>query len=415
MKYLGYAAAILIGLILFEGLSQALFYTRHGELLARHDRAESLQSANRLDSMEKRVGLPGLRLHPLLGWVSTNSSPGFNAAGFRDSHEYPYAAKPNEFIVGVFGGSVAANFWSYNLAFRKFQIALKALRPELADQTIVLLNFAKEAYRQPQQIAAFNYFTLQGQKFDLVININGYNELTSAWFNLKSGTDIALPSVNLMMEFARLTTADAISASTASRLLAKQLNERAYQQSLASLWLLTLATSKALPLLTMDSTNNAADSFSYIQDENLLFIPTGHVQQDKEVIAEAYTQYQIQSSVLMAAAVQATGASYLEILQPNQYVSTNRKFSESEREIAIFEPTPYDGVIDTAYRALRERSKQPPLSNHFVDASFVLDDIEEHAYADNCCHLTIRGRELLSRDIAKHAAQLLATGSIKAQ
>lgn len=415
MKYIGYFASVLVALLLFEALSQALFYSRHGTILSRYDRTQTLQDANRLDTMEARTGLPGLRLHPLLGWVSAQQTAGFNSSGFRDPHDFPYTAKQNEFVVGVFGGSVAANFWSYNTAFRTFQNTLKARYTELADKEIVVLNFAKEAYRQPQQIAAFNYFTLQGQNFDLVININGYNELTSAWFNLTSGTDIAMPSVNLIMEFARLTTADTLSASTAARLLAKNLNERAYQATFATSWLVMLGASKALPLLAPEPSESATGDFQYSQDENLLFVPAGTVERETAAIVAAYVSYQTKASELMAAAVHATGAKYLDILQPNQYVSTHRKFSESEREIAIFEPIPYDGSIDAAYRLLRDKIGNSSLSNYSVDASYTLDSLEEHAYADNCCHMTLKGRETLSIAIAEYSAKLLATGSANPQ
>ena len=42
----------------------------------------------------------------------------------------------------------------------------------------MILNFAADAVKQPQQLIYLNYFLGLGQKFDLVINIDGFNDVT---------------------------------------------------------------------------------------------------------------------------------------------------------------------------------------------------------------------------------------------
>jgi hypothetical protein len=49
--------------------------------------------------------------------------------------------------------------------------------PALADKEIVLLNFGSGGFRQPQQLLILTYFFLIGQRLDLVINLDGFNEV----------------------------------------------------------------------------------------------------------------------------------------------------------------------------------------------------------------------------------------------
>ena len=82
MRLLGYLFAFLVALAAFEVLSQALFFGREGVLISSYDASQRAQAENRLNSFDRRVGLPGLRLHPLFAWASAPQTPGYNNQGF---------------------------------------------------------------------------------------------------------------------------------------------------------------------------------------------------------------------------------------------------------------------------------------------------------------------------------------------
>ncbi|MBO6783699.1 MAG: hypothetical protein JJ899_10580 [Alphaproteobacteria bacterium] len=394
-----------VALVAFEIMAQALFLGREGVLLSQYEPGGRAQAENRLDTFDRRVGLPGIRLHPLFGWANSPGTPGYNRQGFLSDVGFPLAASEDDFVVGVFGGSVASNFWSHNSAHGVFQTALRDAVGDLEGRRIVLLNFAKEAYRQPQQLAVLNYFAVSGQRFDLVLNIEGYNEITGGWANSINGVDMAMPVASLLFEFAQLTGADGLGAASANALTVRNLQARATEQTLASAWIALLGLSKIVELA--GSTGPTAAENTYDSSSNLLFIGQSDVTNDRGKYLDLFVEYWRRATVLTASAAETTGASYVQVLQPNQYVATSRVFGAEEREIAFTDRNAYDGLINDAYKRLRQEVTRLPLGVTVVDASASLDDIPDIVYADNCCHLNDRGRDALARFVAESVAEQL--------
>ena len=140
------------------------------------------------------------RLHPFFGFIEKpgpDFRPGFkiNNYGFMSPYDYPFKkTKPNQFIVGVFGGSVAANYGIFEVQNKVLSRYLKQL-PGLKDKEFVILSFATGGYKQPQQLLILNYFLALGQELDFVVNIDGFNEVALSNLNNKNKLDLAMPSV----------------------------------------------------------------------------------------------------------------------------------------------------------------------------------------------------------------------------
>ncbi len=141
------------------------------------------------------VGHVNVRPHPYFGYTyADKGQEGINYAGFAEKHNFPYQAKGNEFVVGIFGGSVAKHF--YFSGGERLKELLKTQSP-LRDKKIVLLNFAVSAYKQPQQ---FNVATHYLDSIDLAINIDGYNEIVprikhkTSTYTPETATDFILPN-----------------------------------------------------------------------------------------------------------------------------------------------------------------------------------------------------------------------------
>ena len=56
------------------------------------------------------------------------------------------------------------------------------------------LCLSHEGYKQPQQLLVPTYFLSIGQVFDLVVNIDGFNEVALSSVNHQRGLDISMPS-----------------------------------------------------------------------------------------------------------------------------------------------------------------------------------------------------------------------------
>ena len=70
-----------------------------------------------------------------------------------------------------------------------------AAAPAFRGREIVPLCFAHEGYKQPQQLLVLSYFLSIGQELDLVVNIDGFNEVALSRLNDARGSDISMPSV----------------------------------------------------------------------------------------------------------------------------------------------------------------------------------------------------------------------------
>ncbi len=77
-------------------------------------------------------------------------------------------------MVAVLGGSVASYF-AVN-GTRRLEADL-AGSPRFADQHFVFVNLALGGYKEPQQLMTMAYLMTLGAQFDLVLNIDGFNEV----------------------------------------------------------------------------------------------------------------------------------------------------------------------------------------------------------------------------------------------
>jgi hypothetical protein len=154
------------------------------------------------------------QLHPYFGFIDkvgldhrppyAQTSHLANNFGFGSTYPYPFRKRnANQFVVGVFGGSVAANYAFFELEVPTLATALKQL-PELAGKEVLILPFAIGGYKQPQQLIVLNYFLSIGQDLDLAINIDGFNEVALGYLNYQHRTEISMPSDFILLPMVNL-------------------------------------------------------------------------------------------------------------------------------------------------------------------------------------------------------------------
>jgi hypothetical protein len=124
-----------------------------------------------------------------------------NNFGFVSPYNFPIERGNNEFIIGIFGGSVSVWFCQVGV-----QHLLDDLRQHefFKARTLVPLCMAHEGYKQPQQALILAYFLSIGQPFDLVINIDGLNEVALSPINNQLRLDISMPSASHLIPLINL-------------------------------------------------------------------------------------------------------------------------------------------------------------------------------------------------------------------
>ena len=327
-----------------------------------------------------------------------------NNFGFASPYDFPYAKKdPREFVVGIFGGSVAA--WFCQLGAPRLLDQL-AKRPAFRGRTLVPLCLSHEGYKQPQQALLLTYFLLRGQRFDLVINIDGLNEVALAGLNDERGVDVSMPSV-MHLDGLRDLIDGATLTSEKVRSLAAIDAHRQRMNSVAS-WLSRTRFASIFVVLERyyrieearyqaERVRFAALPSAGAAGQSALFITPSIARGEKPLFDEIADLW-LRGSIAMHDALAAQGLPYVHVLQPNQYVG-NRRFGAEEARIALNPESPFKRGAEHGYPRLTAALRALPAPANgwqIVDATHAFDTEPAPVYVDDCCHYTARGNEILA-------------------
>ena len=329
-----------------------------------------------------------------------------NNFGFVAPVDYPFRkTTPNQFTIGLFGGSVGV--WFCQLGAPRLVEQLKR-SPAFSGKDVVPLCFSHEGYKQPQEALVLAYFLTLGQSFDLVVNIDGFNDVALASLNNDRGLDISMPSVQHLdalinaMNPSALTPDKLETLAAIFRLRRRMLDLQGtiarnrsaavhvvldlYYERLGDQYVRALGRFSTLP---SNPTDNA-----FVQSAS----PTR--ERDRETMFTDIATTWAQSSVVMHELLTARNVPYYHFLQPNQYFGA-RRFTEAERTTALNDASPYKRSVEAGYpslvaegAALRQRGVR------FVDATRALDGEASPAYMDDCCHYTLAGNLTLADFVA---------------
>ena len=194
---------VIVFCVLAELLALFVFYNETGRLFYTYRKpyepiVETQQGRLTGDGLHPyfgpthRQGYPFDIPEPLREGESTPARVPTNNFGFASSRDYPFVkSSSNQVVLGMFGGSVGA--WFCHVGSHRLLEDLKA-NEYFKSREIVPLCFSHEGYKQPQQLLVLSYFLSIGQTFDLVVNIDGFNEVALSSFNNQRGLDISMPS-----------------------------------------------------------------------------------------------------------------------------------------------------------------------------------------------------------------------------
>lgn len=366
-----------------------------------------------------RPMLPVTRLAPrerLDRMVGTGVTPEWlslraNNFGFFAARDYPYAPanEDEEFLLGIFGGSVAQ--WLTLQGAKRLEERLHDTRL-LRGRKLRILNLAQGGFKQPQQLHTLAYFLSLGQRFDFVVNIDGFNEVVLSYLNTARNVESSLPSAQILLPIVTFLGGTTMSADHLEALMVLKTNrrhvtrlarleERNRSAALQVLFerRLRVALSRywnSAARLDLLSAEGERTPWVYLNDATL-----ESASSSEEERFERIAGVWMRSSLLMGALLSAAEVPYLHVLQPNQYYSPGRRFSSEERRIAINPASSYKLPAEKGYPYLLARLSELQKNGvRVASAVSVFDGIPETIYLDSCCHYNQQGTERLVDFIA---------------
>ena len=352
-------------------------------------------------------------LHPYFGPIHRPGiRPETNNIGFGSKQAFPYKrASDREFLIGIFGGSVARAFCD-----RGTPRLIATLRDHasFAGRDLVPLCFSHEGYKQPQQLLVLAYFLSLGQQFDLVINIDGFNEVALGSRNQERGRDLSMPSpihIDPLLNLIDRETMTPARVYSLARISAykERLNSLAAAMRRARFAAVHFALDRYY-VFTMNRYQQEVAAFDALPTNPptasvLLLTPPVKPRGTADVVYEDVAAGWAAASSLMHDLLAARGVAYLHVLQPNQYF-TRRTFSPPEARVALNENQPFKRVVEMGYPALRRATESLAAREELLDATTAFDGETAAVYEDDCCHYNDRGNAVLAEQVARRILEM---------
>ncbi len=359
--------------------------------------------------------ISGNLLHPYAGFVrgSVEGVP-TNEYGFYGPSPVVRRATDQTNVLLV-GGSVALHM--YRHARDVLEAELRRI-PGLSEENIEVLTLALPGYKQPQQLLALTYMMYLGAQYDIVINLDGFNEVALPFSeNLPSGTFVHHP--RLWNVVARLNATHVSETGEMAWLRERRRRLREIFGAPSVSWSnLALLVWKGLDRQAEADIRRADESFQeqaaasegpprlgpevvYDDDWSRYFmdVVTGWARASSEIHRLGETH----------------GFRYFHFLQPNQYVEGSKPLSPRELRIAHLDALGDDATVSQQSYKWAAEVGYPVLQNagqnltrrgvDFVDLTMVFEGVRRTLYDDMCCHLNREGYRRLARRIGREVAE----------
>jgi hypothetical protein len=262
---------------------------------------------------------------------------------------------------------------------------------------------AVAGYEQPQSLLALSYLLSLGTHFDLVILLDGFNEVAlpirdnvftgvfpffpRSWGQRVANLDLATGTRALIGELAYLNERR---GAWASWLADSPLRS---SSTATLLWILydRRLESRIVEARVSLSERRAGEPFDYLA--------TGPRWPSSDIPAlyEDLAQMWKRSALAMHALCKENDIPFFVFLQPNQYLPESKPMGPEERGVAILDQQPFAESVRVGCPLLRRAGHELRLRGiHFTDLTQVFADVREPIYIDNCCHVGKRGNEILA-------------------
>lgn len=261
----------------------------------------------------------------------------------------------------------------------------------------VILDLSHGGMKEPQQFMVAAYHIVRGGEFDLIINLDGFNDFAAPHDNARRKVSPFFP---LMWD----TLTDAVYDEV---LLADRIaNLSELQDMIHKLASTRLLRQSAIFGLLVRSLNDLIESRIHTLHWYLNKMETEYSLErhgprngtwEEEALREAAVKLWYTSSVLLASLAKTNGAEYYHFLQPNQYLPGSKPLTEQEL-VQAYEPDHWweDNYVKISPLLARYGYELKKQGVKFFDLMNIFSDNHETLYSDKCCHLNARGNALLA-------------------
>jgi len=343
-------------------------------------------------------------VHPYLCYVLSPSpnSESVNLHGFLgDPPPFePLAEGSPRFIIAIFGGSVAQHIAEAATRTLADELALSEC---FAGRSIEVVNLALPGVKQPQQLLTLSYLLTLGMHLDLVITLDGFNEIVlpvaenerqgvfpfypRSWKQQVAGIkDVQLMRRVGAIEFWQDLRRDA----------ARAVNRSALQHSYLTnfIWLLSdRVIDRNMNLrqvdLAVEQGKQKARGGGFLARG-----PKREYANDDERYRDLAAVWS-RATALMSKLAGSVGIPSYHFLQPNQRVPGSKPFTREEREAALRKGHSYDRPARLGYPYLIRAGAM------LAADTMVFEGVEEPLYIDDCCHVNEEGSRLIAKEIAR--------------
>ena len=410
-KVLFYSILIVAMWLFVEALTAAAYSLYKGQILSLEE--FHIEREELIEHLASPEGIGG-QVHPYVGYVEEppvvgGVGPAGEPLTFRVS-EFGYVdtispiqkKSPDKVVVGVLGGSVASYFARYGVG--AVERELRRVEP-FARKEFVFVNLALGGYKQPQQLMTLNYLLALGAEFDILVNIDGFNEVAlHAAENGTKGVSPVFPRAWFSRvgfrdpEMLRLVGKWAYSGEERAELAQRhQRFPLRYSPVANMVW-------KVLNRVENAKAARVFKQFSSASGKTLGYAATGPAWEfpKREAVYEHLASIWKNSSVQLDRLSKANDIRYYHFLQPNQYVSGSKLIGPVERQLAFQVDHPYKEGVESGYPLLRQKGLELKREGiNFVDLTGIYREHSEPIYIDSCCHVNGRGNVIMGAHVAE--------------
>lgn len=359
-------------------------------------------------------------LHPYLGWTfnpDATQTPGrpeelvpVNELGFADTGPSLRKRSADRLIIGIFGGSVAQQVST--IGEQAFRDRL-ASSPLLRGRSIEIVRLAMSGYKQPQQLMALNYVLALGGEFDVVVNIDGFNETGLVVGENDNAKVFAAYPRNWQ---ARLQdVVDPRTSSISYRLLKIRATRQGWAQwivesPLRHTWTTSLIWAARDAVLHRQQTELGFELIALAQKQGSGFARQGPHQlySTRAELFDHAAAIWTNCSRQMHHLCHGNQIQYVHILQPNQYHEGSKPLSDVEQNRYYAPNLDFALAVKECYPKLIASGSQFRREGiAFYDLTPLFASESETIYSDYFCHYNRRGTELLATAVADRILEVI--------
>ncbi len=338
-------------------------------------------------------------------WYQRNNRA--NAFGFRSEIEDYREVSEDDFVIGIFGGSVANQLAL--LGGDAIVATLSERRPDL-DGRIRILNFGLGGYKQPQQTILLLEMFLLGVSFDVVVNIDGFNEVAIGESDASAGHHPIFPSRGHHLRTVEFSSGQPTPGTIelSSSILEASREVSGWREWLAAGSGRSELVATLVGLRVQVLARRIAETERALQDSSETGRVSAVARIDAPCLGEDFACWQLiadlweRSSRAMASLALEADALYLHVLQPNQYLEGSKQLTTEERRVAYDAEHPWSRAVARGYPQLQQRARRLSSAGiHFHDLTGAFRENAETLYQDTCCHFNARGGQILGAEVAR--------------